>query len=207
MSDQTGNTPAVTPPAKAATRVRVFSRVYDFDKGLVTFNAADQSGKAEHFDLSTLPTPVLNAFALGAIADYLASAANSTVKEGGTPEQAFNALTAAFQKAADGKVDFRTGAGGEGASVGITTLVGRALSELGKTFVVAPNGTRLEFSDVKSAGDAMRQLYDMTEKVEGKKVTGRQLFSVIKALPDVSAKLAEYRANAGVAPSMDDVIG
>lgn len=180
-------------------RERQFGRVYNHETGEVTITAAFDKDFKKTISLSAFPENVLRGFALQAVADYFVNEANDVLKDTKeTPEESERRKAAieVFDEVEgdlkESKIDFRTGTGIGGARSAIGAL-GQALFELGKKFVMLPDGTKLEFSDLHGARGAVKTLYMATEPVGEKKITGRMIFNAIQADETVAAKLAELR--------------
>lgn len=185
---------------KTRVRTAIFGRSYDHKAGSVTFEVAGHPDAKTTADVAGLPEATRNSLALIALADYAATRGNKAKREGSDVAKATDVLRQAIEDAKAGKIEFTDGNGLGMASAPMTALVGRALVEMGKTFV-AFNGKRTEFgSDVDKAAAALKALYDDTTEVEittkdgsKKKLSGRMFYNQIANLSDVEAKVATYR--------------
>lgn len=212
------------------TRVRQprqVGRVYDFDNGTAKLTLAFDPNFALDCSLSAIPANVVSGFALQSAADYVAGEVNEVMREklpGETDEaqrdRARQVAQEAYAELVEGKVDFRTG-GGIGGMRSVIGALGAVLFDLGKTFVKNQRGETLSFSDVHTARDAVKALYQDTEPkgpfapkvdAEGKPVldkegkqrmvavnpdshlTGRMIFNAICEMPTIKAKLEEALA-------------
>lgn len=225
------------------TRVRQprqVGRVYDFDNGIANLTLAfDPSWKLEAA-LSSIASPVINGFALQSVADYIAQEVNEVMKEkreNETEEQqrerAKQVAAEAYAELVEGKVDFRTGAG-LGGMRSVIGALGQVLFDLGKKFVKNQRGETLSFTDVHSAREAVKALYQdtapkgpfepMTDKdgkplldKEGKPrqravnadshLTGRMIFNAITERPEIKEKLAEILAGKTEKPAVEVEMG
>lgn len=156
---------------KTETRVRQprqIGRVYDFDNGVVTLSAAfDKDFKLE-VQASKVADPVARGFVLQSIADYIAQEVNEVMKakrDNETDEdhraRAIAVAHEAYAELVEGKVDFRTGMG-LGGMRSVIGALGQVLFELGKTFVKNQRGETLSFTDLHSAREAVKALYQDT---------------------------------------------
>lgn len=206
---------------------RQVGRVYDFDNGVAKLTLAFDPSFSLDAALSAIPATVINGFALQSVADYVAAEVNEVMKEklpGETDEaqreRAKQVAQEAWAELVEGKVDFRTGAG-IGGMRSVIGALGAVLFEMGKTFVKNQRGETLAFSDVHSAREAVKALYQDTEPKgpfapkldaqnqpvldkEGKPrmvavnpdshLTGRMIFNAICEMPSVKGKLEEALA-------------
>lgn len=195
-------TAAGTPKAK---RERQFGRVYDHAAGTAVLSSAFAKGYKLDVALAAIPQNVIQGFALQSLCDYVVNEANDALKDGpekkegetpATEEEkrmyALKVLEEALGELVSGNVDFRSGTGLGGARSAIGA-VGQALFELGKKFVMQPDGTKLEFSDVNSARDAVKRLYTNTTAFGPNKISGRMIFNAIQNDEKVKAKVDELR--------------
>lgn len=208
------------------TRNRDFGRVYDHEAGTAEFVAAFDANYKYRIDLSKYPDNVIRGFALKAIADHIVGEANDALKdesngdEAARREAAKQALAEADKELLEGNIDFRAGVGLGGMRSAIGAL-GSVLFELGKTFVVNAHGEKLSFSDVHGARAVVKSLYLDTDEVTkpdprgGKdkdgnprtiKVTSRQIFNAIQAMPQIKQAL-EAKRKAKPVKDFGDVLG
>lgn len=188
------NATAQTPTIDSKqTRTRSYARDYDYQAGTVAIKT--EKGQSVTLDIASMPANVVTAFALAAMADWAVNQANEAVKGGITAEEGLVIIANQFDKARAGEVSFRAGAAaGGGESIGVCLLIGRALAELGRS-ALTHKGVRHTFASATEAGAILRALWDDTAEntVDPHKLTGRQFVSMVKAMPEVAAKLAEYR--------------
>lgn len=185
-------TEATTPTP--ATRQRVFGREYNYADSVGYIVTEGDEAKIA-VDYNKLPDAMKVAFGLQAYMDYVASAATETFRETGDKTEAQAASIEAVADAEAGKVEFRGGTGLGLSSAPAARLVGRALIETGKKFVMF-KGQRYNFEgDEAKAIEVMKMLYADTSEntVDGHKRTGRQFFNLVSDLPDVAEKVRSYR--------------
>lgn len=175
------------------TRNRLFGRNYDYDSGVlsISIDGADEKPAIKFADL---PGNVQTALGMQALADLVTYPANESYREDGNKDAAIAVLKAAIADALAGKVEFRSGVGLGLSSAPATRLVGRALVECGKSFVVF-KGQKLTFSTEQEAQDVMAKLYADTSEnnVDAHKRTGRQFFNIVADIPEIAAKVRSYR--------------
>ena len=206
---------------------RQVGRVYDFDNGVAKLTLAFDPAWALEAALSQVASPVVNGFALQSVADYIAQEVNEVMKEKRENEtdeeqreRAKQVAAEAWAELVEGKVDFRTGAG-LGGMRSVIGALGQVLFEIGKTFVKNQRGETLKFSDVHSAREAVKTLYQDTEPKgpfepmvdkegnplldkEGKQrqkalapdshLTGRMIFNALTEHEQIKPKLDEILA-------------
>lgn len=192
--------------APVAKRERQFIRTYDHANAVASIQPVFNKDGTLEIALAALPDKVLHGFALMAVCDYVVNEANDALKNG--PERAKDAppatdeekrvyalsvLQEAFTEAVKGQIDFRSGTTGLGSNRSAIKALGQALFELGKTFVLLPTGEKITFTDIAGAQDAAKSLYNHTEPVGEKKLSGRMVYNAIMQDETVKAKVDEIR--------------
>lgn len=186
-----------------ATRQRTIVREYNYDEGSGNLKDANSGLGLVTVDVSAFPDAVIRKLALGKAMDLIASAGTEAARENGDPKDAMGEVIADL--IAD-SVEFREGAGI--AMGGTLKRIGRALVELGKSYVKSPDGqvfvwdtgaaqaagvTGTNTGDgINGAFAAMKALWDVKGNKDTKAPSGRQVVMFIKDLPDVKAKLDSY---------------
>lgn len=176
------------------TRNRAILRAYDYKALTVAFKDANTQEVLATADLSTLPVEVVHKLALSAMAGMVGGAMVEAHNEGEDAQEAGRQVVADLE---GDKVEFRDGVGV--AMGGTLKRIARALVDLGKTYVKAPNGETLtwEQGNINAAFDAMRQLWAVPEDKTAKAESGRARINRIKMIPEVAAKLASYSKGKG----------
>jgi hypothetical protein len=151
----------------AAKRERQFTRVYDHEKGTVTFGSVFDKDFSLVLDINSMPIEMVRGFALQNIADYIANEGNETLKdknvaEGERKAKSLESMREALQEVTEGKIDFRSGGTGLGGMRSTINLVAEALFQLGKTFVKNQRGETLSWTDLHGARAALKTLYNDT---------------------------------------------
>lgn len=180
-------------PAKQ-TRNRAILRAYDYKGLTVAFRDANTQETLLTVELPTLPWEVVQKLALSAMAGMVGGAMVEAHNNG---EDAQEAGRQVVEDLAADKVEFRDGVGV--AMGGTLKRIARALVDLEKTYVKAPNGETLswESGNINAAFDAMRQLWAVPEDKATKQESGRARINRIKMIPEVAAKLASYSKGKG----------
>lgn len=192
--------------APVAKRERQFIRTYDHANAVASIQPVFNKDGTLEIALAALPEKVLNGFALMALCDYVVNEANDALKTGpdrgkdappATEEEkkayALSVLQEALSEAVKGQIDFRSGTTGLGSNRSAIKALGQALFELGKTFVMLPTGDKIPFTDIGSAQDAVKTLYNHTEPVGDKKLSGRMIYNAIMQDETIKAKVDEIR--------------
>lgn len=189
---------SATAPTKQ-TRNRAILRSYDYTALSGTVKDANSQAVLLSFNLADLPVDVQQKLALSAAMGMIAGAGVSAHNDG---EDISAAMTEVLGELQADKVEFKDGVGV--AMGGTLKRIGRALAELGKVYVMAPDGTKLAWDqgDVSGAFAAMKELWaikeDDSRTAEGQRTeSGRSTINRIKAIPAVAGKLAEYAKGKG----------
>ncbi len=179
---------------KKQTRNRAILRAYDYTNGTGTVKDANTQAVLATFNLSSFPDEVIRKLALSAAMGMIAGAGVEAHNDG---EDVTAAMESVVTELAEDKVEFRDGVGV--AMGGTLKRIARALVDLGKTYIKAPNGETLKWEqgDLAGAFDAMRQLWAIPEDKEAKTESGRARINRVKAIPEVAAKLASYAKGKG----------
>lgn len=179
---------------KKQTRNRAILRAYDYTNGTGTVKDANTQAVLTTFSLSSFPDEVIRKLALSAAMGMIAGAGVEAHNDG---EDVTAAMDSVVTELAEDKVEFRDGVGV--AMGGTLKRIARALVDLGKTYIKAPNGETLKWEqgDLAGAFDAMRQLWAIPEDKETKAESGRARINRVKAIPEVAAKLASYAKGKG----------
>lgn len=179
---------------KKQTRNRAILRAYDYTNGTGTVKDANTQAVLTTFNLSSFPDEVIRKLALSAAMGMIAGAGVEAHNDG---EDVTAAMDSVVTELTEDKVEFRDGVGV--AMGGTLKRIARALVDLGKTYIKAPNGETLKWEqgDLAGAFDAMRQLWAIPEDKEAKTESGRARINRVKAIPEVAAKLASYAKGKG----------
>lgn len=175
-------------------RNRALLRSYDYDALSGQVKDANTQEVLVGFELANIDTATVQKLALSAAMGLIAGAGLVAHNDG---KDAKAAMLEALGELSEGKVEFK---GGVGVSLGGTLKrIARALTDLGKVYVMAPDGTKLtwESGDINGAFTAMRDLWaikeDATRTGEHQRTeSGRSMINRIKAIPAVAEKLASY---------------
>lgn len=195
--------------AEKATRNRSLVRSYDYDTGKGAVKDASTSQVVQAFDIDEFTPQVVRKLALSKAMDLIAGAGVDAVRDG---EDALAAMLEVHTDLKQDQFEFRDGVGI--AMGGTIKRVARALVELGKTYVLSPDGRKLSFSagNLNEAYAALKVLWDVpadekrVNDATTNKESGRTRFNRIKAVPAIAEKLASYGKKAA-APSGDSMLG
>ena len=187
-------------------RTHVFKRKYVYGQGLVEMTSKEG---AITINLAQVPQALRDAFALQAISQRIANVAGKAFREAKDLTAAIGAAVDELTDIEQGKVEFtETGVSEAKPRFADSFLVGRALFELGKSKVTF-GGQTYTWDSADEAGGVLRSLWDVKDKDENLKLTGRQFVERVKSRADVAALLATYKGNTGAkkAAAVDEALG